>query len=79
MNELTYRLNFEKKTQKIIGVLSAVVYFKKNPLFADIDNIKLTYLDNKTVQIYLSNLELEKKFTKDYFSFIAPKNTKISH
>ena len=74
-----YELNFLSVMQKFSGVKKATIKIGSKKRFQDIEKITITYTDNKKVNIFLTNFKLDFKFTEEYFSFVPPKNTKITN
>lgn len=71
-------LVLSKKHQVGIGILSAYLEFKKDQSFKNISKVILTKMDNSKVRLDLNEIVVNPKFKKDYFIFIAPKNTRVS-
>lgn len=74
----TYKMVFNKKPKKEIGIIEATLFFKgKDAKFSSLKELALTYIDKKKVRLTLSKMKTNPKFKKNHFFFVAPKNTKI--
>ena len=71
-------LVLNKKHQVGIGILSAYLEFKKDKTFKNISKVILTKTDKSKVRLDLNKIIVNPNYKKDFFIFIAPKNTRVS-
>lgn len=71
------KMIFNPKTSEKIGLKEGLLIFKagKSVGFNAVDEIEITYPDQKKVSFKLSQINAKVTFSVDHFNFTAPKNT----
>lgn len=71
------KMIFNPKTSEKIGLKEGLLIFKtgKSVGFDAVDEIEITYPDQKKVSFKLSQINAKVAFPADHFNFTAPKNT----
>jgi outer membrane lipoprotein-sorting protein len=71
------KMIFNPKTSEKIGLKEGLLIFKtgKSVGFDAVDEIEITYPDQKKVSFKLSQINAKVTFPVDHFNFTAPKNT----
>lgn len=78
-NKTEYVISFKKNAQKDLGIKSATLIFsQKSSTFVNLKKIKMIQVDKKVKTLELSKIDRSPKFSKDYFDFKIPKNTKVN-
>ena len=74
------RMIFTPKTSEKIGLKEGLLIFKTKEtlLFDSIEEIEITYPDQKKVSFKLSQINPKVSFKDEHFSFTPPKNTNIT-
>ena len=74
------KMIFNAKTSQKIGLKEGLLIFKTGNAigFEAIEEIEVTYPDEKKVSFRLSQINPKVNFTGDHFNFTAPKNTNIT-
>jgi outer membrane lipoprotein carrier protein len=74
-----YIVSFKKSAQRDLGVKTATLVFSnKSAIFSKLKKIKMVQVDKKEKTLILSKVNRSPKFSKKYFEFKIPKNTKIN-
>lgn len=74
------KMIFAPKTSEKIGLKEGLLIFKagKSVGFDAVDEIEITYPDQKKVSFKLSQINPKVNFSGDHFNFTPPKNTNIT-
>jgi outer membrane lipoprotein-sorting protein len=74
------KMIFNPKTSEKIGLKEGLLIFKKGNMvgFDAIEEIEITYPDEKKVSFKLSQINPKVTFTGEHFNFTPPKNTNIT-
>lgn len=78
-SKMKYVLEFNNKVQKEIGIVKALMVFKKSKSIrlTDIRNLLVFYKDSKRVEFLFNEITAVSKFPRNHFSFQIPENTNI--
>lgn len=75
------KMIFTPSTSEKIGLKEGLLIFKQGSslVFGSIEEIEITYPDQKKVSFKLSQINPNAIFKMDHFNFVPPKNTNISN
>ena len=74
-----YLVSFKKNAQKDLGIKHATMFFSsKTVAFENLKKVQMVQVNKKVKTLELSEINKSPKFSKTYFEFNIPKNTKIN-
>lgn len=76
--EKKVEFTFTKKGIKSLKILNAEMHFSSGISFSQIDRVDITLDNKKKVSFNLQRIKINPTFTKNFFDFDPPKNTRIS-
>lgn len=71
-------ITFSKEKSAQMGLKAATLVFTKDLIFSQLKEIEFETLRSGKKKIVFTKIEPQVKFSKNYFEFKAPKNTRVS-
>lgn len=76
-DKLTYKLTFNDKNKKDLGISNVVIKFETSAEFKNIKKILIQYTDSREITLALANINTKPNLKINHFEFNMPKNAEI--